>query len=172
VHYDSRKAYQDPTDHQPNDYLNGAEFAYQSSGSGAVDVYMNAKWMFKIGALYQLPWDINLSGTLIARQGYILPLIARDYDLEKEILSYAPPEVLIEKFGSNRLENMYLVNIRVEKLIDLKDKGRLYVSLDGFNLTNSGIALAKERDKNSDNFGQTLQIMSPRLFRIGLRYEF
>lgn len=172
VHYDSRNAYQDPTDHQPNDYLNGAEYAYQSAGSGAVDVFMNAKWMFKVGALYQFPYDIALSGTLIARQGYILPLIASDYDLEKEISGYAAPEVLIEKFGSNRLENMYLINIRVEKLFDLKEKGRIYISFDGFNLTNSAIALAKERDKNSDNYGQTLQIMSPRLFRIGLRYEF
>lgn len=172
VHYDSRNSYQDPTDHLPVDMINGEEFAYQAAGSGAVDVYMNSKWLFKMGAMYQLPYDINISGVLIARQGYILPLKATDPSYEKEVLNYEPAEVLIQKFGANRLPNMYLLNIRIEKLIDLKDKGRLYASFDGFNLTNTAIALARQRDASADNFLQDLQIMSPRLFRIGIRYEF
>lgn len=172
VHYKSRNAYQDPTNHEPVDYLNNTEMAYSGTGSGSVDVYMNTKWMFKVGGMYQLPYDINISGTLLGRQGYILPLKATDYNVTREIDSYSEAEFWIQKFGSNRLPNMFLCNLRIEKLFNAKRYGKFFISLDIFNLANSNVALAKVNDVTYDNFGTTLQIMSPRLFRVGLRFEF
>ena len=43
---------------------------YLTSGSGIGNVYVNAKWLFKISGLYQLPYDFNVSAFYNARQGY------------------------------------------------------------------------------------------------------
>lgn len=172
AHYGSRNGYQDPTNHEPVDYLNNTEMAYTKTGSGAVDVYMNSKWMFKLGGMYQLPYDFNISGTLIGRQGYILPLQGTAYDVTREIDSYYEATIWVEKFGSTRLPNMFLTNLRIEKLFNAKKYGKFFISFDIFNVANSAVVLAKQNDVTYENFGQTLQIMSPRLFRIGLRYEF
>jgi hypothetical protein len=33
-------------------------------------VYVNAKWLFKLSGLYQIPGEVNLSAFYNARQGY------------------------------------------------------------------------------------------------------
>jgi hypothetical protein len=170
VHYLSRDSYDDPTDHLPVDKLDGQPQGYQSAGSGSSDVYMNSRWMLKLSGLYQLPYGFNISGTLSARDGFISPSYATDptyynwnYDLAK---------VWTEKFGTTRDPAMYLVNLRLEKRFAVGDFGNFYLSADCFNLFNSNVRLARNRDESADDYNQTLCIMSPRIFRFGVRFEF
>ena len=53
---------------------NGGQFTPQSGGSGAGNVYINAKWTFNANGLYQAPYGIELSGNVFGRQGYPFPL--------------------------------------------------------------------------------------------------
>lgn len=170
VHYPSRDSYLDPTDHLPIEKLDGQPMAYQASGSGASNVYMNARWMFKLGALYQLPYGFNISGTISAREGFISPVYAEDYDYYRYDYNFA--SVWTEKFGTTRDPNMYLVNLRLEKKFSIGEFGNIYLSADAFNLLNSNVQLARNRNESASNYNQTLAIMSPRIFRFGVRLEF
>jgi hypothetical protein len=170
VHYLSRDSYDDPTDHLPVDKLDGQPMAYQAGGSGSSNVYMNSRWIFKLSGLYQLPYGFNISGTLSARDGFISPTLATDPDYTNYNGDLAA--VWTEKFGTTRDPNMYLVNLRLEKRFAVGDFGNFYISADCFNVFNSNVRLARQRDEASSNYDQTLCIMSPRIFRFGVRFEF
>ena len=62
----------DPTNRAVRD---GCQYDYLTPGSGIGNVYVNAKWLFKMSGLYQLPFDFNVSAFYNARQGY--PVRAR-----------------------------------------------------------------------------------------------
>src|SRR5262249_39226977 len=49
---------------------NGFQYDYGTSGSGIGNVFVNAKWLFKISGLYELPMDFKVSAFYNARQGY------------------------------------------------------------------------------------------------------
>jgi hypothetical protein len=49
---------------------NGFQYDYLTAGSGLGNVYVNAKWLFKLSGLYQIPGEVNLSAFYNARQGY------------------------------------------------------------------------------------------------------
>jgi len=170
VYFNSRNAYQDPTDHLPVDKLNKQPMAYQSGGSGQSDVFLNSRWIFKLAGLYQFPWGINLSGTFTGREGYISPESISD----PSYYNYNGDEATVwaTKFGTTRDPNVYLLNIRLEKQFAIPGAGNISVGIDGFNMLNSAVRLARERNRTATNFGQTLAIMSPRIFRLGVRYSF
>ncbi len=175
AHFLSRNSYTDPTDHLPVDKLDGKPQAYQAAGSGSSDVYMNSRWMFKLAGLYQLPYGFTISGTFTGREGFISPLYALDYDHTKYDainLVFSEASVWLEEFGKIRDPNVFLLNFRLEKKFNFGRFGNVYLSADAFNALNSNVRLAQVRNKSSDNFGQTLCIMSPRIFRLGMRFEF
>ena len=43
---------------------NGYQYDYLTAGSGIGNVYVNAKWLFKLSGLYQLPWRLQRVGVL------------------------------------------------------------------------------------------------------------
>jgi hypothetical protein len=170
VYYPSVNSYQDPTDHLPVDKLNGQPQAYQASGSGSSNVYMNSRWVFKVGGLYQLPFGFSLSGTFSAREGFISPAYYEDSDYSNYNGDFAAPWA--ETFGKTRDPNMYLLNLRLERKFALGTFGNIYVGLDGFNIFNSNVRLARQRNMSADNYNDLMAIMSPRIFRLGVRFEF
>jgi len=152
------------------DKLNKQPMAYQSGGSGQSDVFLNSRWIFKLAGLYQFPWGINLSGTFTGREGYISPESISD----PTYYNYNGDEATVwaTKFGTTRDPNVYLLNLRLEKQFAIPGAGNISVGIDGFNMLNSAVRLARERNRTAANFGQTLAIMSPRIFRLGVRYSF
>src|SRR6185503_11576081 len=58
---------EDPTNRVQRD---GQQFDYPTGGSGIGNVYVNAKWLFKISGMYQAPGGVNVSAFYNARQGY------------------------------------------------------------------------------------------------------
>jgi hypothetical protein len=60
------------TDTEP--LVNGGPFFVRSSGSGAGDVFVNAKWQFNANGVYQLPGDVEVAGNVFVRQGYPFPI--------------------------------------------------------------------------------------------------
>lgn len=170
VFYPTRQSYLDPTNHLPVDMLDGRPMAYQAAGSGSSDVYMNARWMAKLGGLYQFPLGINFSATLSARDGFISPTFGEDYDYTN--YNGDTPQAWTEPFGDTRDPAVFLFNARLEKKFDLRNFGSFYISADGFNIFNSNVQMARNRNLSAENYGQTLCIMSPRIFRFGLRFQF
>jgi hypothetical protein len=152
----------DPTDHLPVDKLDGTPI-------GKIGFNTNTRWMVKVNGLYQLPWDINMGASLQIRDGYVFKETISPGD---KFFTGGVATVYPSKFGSSRYGTFTMLDLRLEKMFQIKSVGRLFVSLDGFNIFNSDYVLDKEASRNSSRFGQPLEILNPRVFRLGLRFEF
>ena len=165
--------------------LDGQPFAYSIGGaSGKIDMPVFSRWMFKAQGLYQLPYDFNASFTFNAREGHIIveQITAHDYDspnpADVSELMYTQP------FGANRLETFWNLNMRLEKILRIGDTGRVYLMVDAFNVFNKNI-LNRQRPiwpggiyLNSGSYarnirsGEPNEVLNPRLFRFGVRFQF
>ncbi|HEY3382798.1 MAG TPA: TonB-dependent receptor [Vicinamibacterales bacterium] len=166
LHYDSAAAYQDPTNIS---MLNGAQFAEESTSSGLDNVFVNAKWTFKLSGAYTLPlWDIGVAGFFNARNGY--PFEAAI--LTPSRLNRAgTATVILDKVGDNRLPNFSTVDFRVDKTFKF-NRVRIMASMDVFNLLNGNTTLAKSRTMNAPNGDLIKSILAPRVMRFGFRVTF
>lgn len=168
--YPTRASYNDPTNHEPTELLDNHYAGYISTSSGGTNASINPRWMAKLGFLYKLPYDFNLSAVMVARDGYILPKHYTDYDVERNGIG-DHPTVYIAPYGTYRLPTFLLVNMRLEKLVVFKGV-KTYFTADVFNLFNSNTALVEGYEVNSKIYEKTLQILNPRIVRLGLRFEF
>jgi hypothetical protein len=155
----------DPTE-QP--FINAAQYAPETAGSGIGAVFINAKWLFKTSGLYNLPWDVNVSGVYNARQGYpfieAILVTGRPRGASNVLVPTAP-------VGATRLDTMHQVDFRVEKVFRV-GATRLSGSVDVFNLFNANTILTRERQLNSTTAGDARGILAPRVVRFGVRIQF
>lgn len=168
--YPTRASYNDPTNHEPTELLDNHYAGYISTSSGGTNASINPRWMAKLGFLYRFPYNFNLSAVMVARDGYILPKHYTDYDVERNGIG-DQPTVYIAPYGTYRLPTFLLVNLRLEKLVVFKGINT-YFSADIFNLFNSNTALMEGYEVNSKIYEKTLQILNPRIVRLGMRFEF
>ena len=132
-----------------------------------VNANMNSRWQFKSSGLYQFPFGINISWVFRAREGYVLQAYAK-----------APrPGLGNSTFysglrGDDRLPNFYELDFRVEKVFQVSDTARVIIAIDAFNALNNNHTLAQEELIVDPGFGQTLKVLNPRVFRVGVRYDF
>ena len=154
------------------EYFDSGVVAPESGGSGERYIYSNTRWIFKLSGLYQMPLGFNLSGSINAREGYVYAthVLVQMPGIGFEEL-YGSPDGK-GKYGDERLPTFWVINMRLEKVFPISEGSSVTFSADVFNLTNSAHALKKERRIDSDNFGQAQQILSPRVFRIGIRFNF
>ena len=153
-----------------------------SSGKVAMQVFTH--WMVKLSGLYQLPLDFNVSFTFNARQGNPIP---RGFNL----VDYNAPNaynqsiwVYTKEFGTERLPTFMNLNLRIEKVITVGDTGRIYLMFDLFNALNSA-TMNRRYDYDYGTYymhdgsfspnatsGLANEILNPRIFRLGLRFQF
>jgi hypothetical protein len=74
--------------------------------------------------------------------------------------------------GDNRYGTYQMLDLRLEKMFQIGNIGRLFVSLDGFNVLNSDYVLTKQTSMSSARFDLPTSILNPRVFRLGLRFDF
>ena len=172
----------DPTNQWATD---GQPFAYSiGAASGKVSMPVFSRWMIKAQGLYQLPYDFNISFTFNAREGHIIieEIGLVDYTSPNPI-SYSNT-MYTSTFGSNRLETFWNLNLRLEKILRIGDTGRIYLMVDAFNVFNNNI-LNRQRGVNpgtiylnSGSFsrnsrsGEPNEVLNPRIFRFGVRFQF
>lgn len=139
-----------------------------SAGSGKRRFFMNSRWVFRLDGAVQLPGDVLFSGSLNGRQGF--PFIEsvrtpnRGGALGRGEIMFAPP-------GETRLENLWVTNFRAEKDFNF-GPAQASVMLDMFNLFNEATVLKREQRQDLSNSNDIQDILSPRVFRIGLRFRF
>ncbi|HSK09994.1 MAG TPA: hypothetical protein VK911_10470, partial [Vicinamibacterales bacterium] len=167
-HYDSERAYQDPTNILTA--YNGGQYAPQSTTSGIDNVYVNAKWLFRASGVYQTPlWDINLAAFYNARSGY--PYM-RQVQSPNRPFGAGMAGVLLDKVGDSRLPNFQTIDFRVDKLITLFGRMRITASADVFNLTNGNTTLSMRGTQNTANANTISALLAPRVVRFGFRATF
>ncbi len=162
----------DYIDPQNIEYYDGGVVAPQSGGSGLTGIFINSRWQAKFTGLYQLPLGFNVSGTFVAREGYVLRtdvLVSRPGIGNQSL--YGSPDGG-GKFGDERLPTFWMLNFRVEKIFNLGDRSYVALAIDGFNLTNSAHALKQQTRMSAANFLEDQRILNPRVFRFGIRFNF
>jgi hypothetical protein len=144
------------------------------ASNGGLGGYINAKWAYSITSAVELPKGINFGAAIVGRQGYIIPYYRRvnpgDGAGNQRI-------IVSESFGSNRLPDLFNLDLRAAKELSLPAATKLNLSVDLFNVTNQRTVLWRENRLfvaagNSTQNNRILQLQSPRVWRLGARLTF
>jgi hypothetical protein len=168
---DPARAIQDPTPRY--DQVLGLVSGFRDGGLAVnappgAEFVINAKWMYSVAALYELPWGVNVAGTIYGRQGY--PTV--------ETITVNRPDglgltsVLVDSdLDVSRLPSVPLLDLRVQKMLDWR-RVRATINLDLFNAFNSAVTLRQVREATATTFRRPQEIVAPRLLRLGLQLQF
>jgi hypothetical protein len=155
----------------------GGQYDYLTSGSGIGNVYVNAKWLFKLSGLVELPFKFNVSGFYNARQGY---------PFEQGINSPSRNNgagtvfIVLDQVGERRLPNYHNVDLHLERPVSIMTM-RVTPSIDVFNVGNANTIQAIRGAQNTlsqgtatapisvGNANQIQAIVAPRVVRFGIR---
>jgi hypothetical protein len=179
---DPARAIEDPTPNPGNNgntnftgyaKKNGALVVTEGTGSGKSDVYLvQPKYQLVANGAYQAPYGINLALNMVTRQGYGMPFYAL---VDTSDPATPQKEVLVaDDVGDFRLPAVTSLDFRVGKEFAF-NRARLNVDFDIFNLTNQGTELRRQYDvttTGATGANQVLEIMNPRILRVGLRLNF
>ncbi|MCI0417216.1 TonB-dependent receptor [bacterium] len=167
----ARTVYADPSlvpgfyDDQP--------YAFVSGGSGKTGVFPYAEWTFRASGIYQAPWDLSFGGFIRYQQGFPQPLFGQvGSGLNLSNFYAAGRLILLEPIGARRYENIFTLDLNVQKVLELSDYGRITLGVDVFNVTNSNTVIQRERRVTTGTFNALQENLSPRAVRLGFKYSF
>ena len=165
------------------------------SASGKQAALMYTRWMVKFQGLYQLPWGFDISGTFNAREGWSVPAyFTLDYVDAPNYSAGHSQTIYHYEQTRDKLPTFYNITARIQKRINIGQSGRLYLMADVMNLLNSNMAIRSY----SNNYGTIRlrniggdptdqqqyyssyynytgllnEILNPRIWRFGVRFEF
>ncbi len=140
-----------------------------TGGSNRGERFVQSSWSFNLNGLYQLfadrPWGFNVSGNLQGREGFALPYWGRFLTERGQIATVT----VVDEVDDFRLEDLYQVDLRLEKDVSLKDPISLTFGIDCFNVLNAGTGLARSLDVTAGTTNYLLDAMAPRVYRLSLR---
>ncbi|MEX2272120.1 MAG: TonB-dependent receptor [Vicinamibacterales bacterium] len=166
---------EDPTPSPTSPYKDGGVVVTETGGSGKSDIFMVLpKYQFIANGLVQGPWGINLGANLVTRQGFGQPFYA-ETEVEDPSSGGLKNVLLVEDVGENRLPAVTSLDVRLEKAFRF-NRANIMFDLDVFNVTNTNTVLGRQFDLNATpgdtGFNKIIEIMNPRILRLGLRVNF
>ncbi len=154
-------------------FLNDQPYAFAPGGSGKSGVYPYSEWQLKLSGVYQFPWDISAGAFARYQQGYPYVLFARVTDGSlSSALGTSFHLFAVEPFGSRRYDDIFTLDLQFEKGFELGSYGRLALSANVFNVTNTNSIIRRQRRVNASTFNKIEENISPRAVRLGIRYSF
>jgi hypothetical protein len=161
-------------------FVTPGEVVVQNSGTASgnkAEVFINSKWSFAWNALYQIapdrPWGFDVAGNFTGRQGYPTPWFV-------EVLpdgNALPDIVQVGTADAHRVDNIFDFDARIAKEVTFQDFGVTF-SVDCFNLFNESYVLQRKNQLFATdnpgplNVGFIDELLSPRIFRFGVRFSF
>jgi hypothetical protein len=125
-------------------------------------------WAATAHGTYQAPWDVRVTPVLRHQSGQPF---GRTFTTSPGQLAYATAlTVLAEPIGSRRMDNITIVDLRLEKRLTLKGNRHLSGFLDVFN----GFNANPEQNviwSSGSSFLRPLSIVSPRIAQVGVTLE-
>jgi outer membrane receptor protein involved in Fe transport len=118
--------------------------------------------------MYQLPLGFNVAGAFFGRQGYPINWFFRDLVSRDEELR----DLAVSDLDDQRYDNVYNLDLRLEKVVPITQSANLTISADVFNVTNEDTVLQRFNRLERSNTAQIKEIQSPRVWRFGLRLAF
>jgi hypothetical protein len=158
-----------PTRRQDDNLTSGDQVAIQSSGSGKGALYYTGqKWQFYGNALYQLPWGIDLSGSVWGRQGGLKPVFLNIAAGQDGTLAVAGnTNVDDERYG-----NVWDIDLRLAKTFRFGKQAYMTFAGEWFNVANSGQVLIRIRQANATAYNRIDEVLNPSIFRLGATFGF
>jgi hypothetical protein len=147
--------------------VSGGQIAPRSGGSGKGDIFYNARWQINANGFYQLPAGFEIGANLFGRQGYVEPLIiTASAGADGTMRVLATPTL-----DETRYPNLWDLDFRLAKTITLQ-RVKFLLSADLFNALNAGTTLSQNRNLAAGSFGTINEIISPRILRLGVKFQF
>ena len=153
---------EDPTNRLVRD---GQQYDYPSANSGISNLYINAKWLFKISGMYQLPYAVNVSAFYNARQGYPFERFVQG---PSRANGAGVPILLLDEVGTSRLTNYQNLDFHVERPVKVSTI-RFVPSLDVFNVANANTVQAIRGTQNASTANNIQAAVAPRVVRFAIR---
>ncbi len=152
------------------DDLNNPNFTQNRVGFMPND----APIIFKLGGTYNLRWGIVLSGNFQHVTGYP---INQTYTVNTAILgstlTQSSQAIRLAPAGDKRLPSVNMLDLRISKTIRIGERWKLQPEFDAYNLNNSGAYTAVNESVNAGTlFLNPTTVLSPRLFKVGMRADF
>jgi hypothetical protein len=171
---DPSRSIQDPTSRRQMPQIDGGVVTRATSGSGKSQVYLIVpKYQLIANGFWQGPWDIGIGANLLTRQGYGQPYHVNDVVTSDPVRTFKDV-LVINDLDDNRLPTVTSFDLRFEKEIPLQ-RTRLVFDVDLFNVFNASTVLGRQYDVEATGtrgFDSVLEIMNPRIVRLGLRVKF
>lgn len=187
-HYYGANGYTDPTTIWAYE---GQIYGVGMGGSsGKIQRDFFSRWMFKLSGLYQLPFDMNISGTVSAHEGtfFATTFVIRDTGVPGASSRETQKTIPIAAYGNrSRLPEVFVLNLKVEKMIKLGDTSKMFFSADLFNVLNAttdlrkydiGYGTFRYRDTAPVSYtspaatsGKLNDLQNPLLLRLGMRFQ-
>jgi hypothetical protein len=143
--------------------VDGGQFAPQSSGNAAGNVYINARWQFNANGMYQAPFGIDVAANVFGRQGYPFPLFrAQTLGADTGLSVLVTPAI-----DTFRYDNVWDTDLRVARTFKVRTISLRLIG-DVFNAMNANTVLVRNNNVLSTAFNTIGQNLSPRIFRAGL----
>jgi hypothetical protein len=154
----------------------------------AIGANMFTRWMVKFSGLYQLPLGFDVSATFNAREGWKIPHYF--WIADEAAPNYAAGYwalIYTQQVVTDSLPTFWNLSLRLEKKINV-GPGRLYLIADCFNVFNKGmvnraydayigdaiynIGGVQYDSWENPTYRQYDEMLNPRVFRFGARFEF
>ena len=144
---------QNPYPLTPNDLLHA-----EPNGS-----YQFRTWSAKIHGTYEAPWDVRVTPYLRHQSGQPF---GRTFTAT---LNYGNVRILAEPIDTRRMDDITLIDLRIEKGFRLSAARRFATFVDVFNLLNAN----PEQNTSwaSGTFLRPLNVVPPRIARVGMKFD-
>jgi hypothetical protein len=151
--------------------VNGGPVVVAAGGSGRSAIYMlPPRYQAAVSAMYEGPFGVNFAGNLAVREGYGEPFFVSRV-ASGDSLVPAKNVLLVDRPDRFRLDGVKLLDLRLEKRFKFQN-ANLALDFDVFNVLNTATILGRQYDARSTAFQQVLEIMNPRIARLGARFFF
>jgi hypothetical protein len=147
--------------------VDGGQIAPRSGGSGKGDLFYNAKWQLNANGFYQLGGGFDIGANLFARQGYVDPYMFQlNAGGDGRVRALA-----VSQIDDVRYPTLWDLDLRLAKTIKIS-RVNLLLAGDVFNVLNTGTVLQRNRNLQSSVFNSINEIISPRILRVGVKFQF
>jgi hypothetical protein len=144
-----------------NDYI-----SQQSQGSGShYSVFLNAKYVYNLNAMYQLPLNFNIAASFFGRQGY---------PVNYYVNTTAPTDgqtraIAVLPVDAQRYQTLNELDLRLEKVIPFAPTASVTIALDCFNAMNTATILQKQNRVGISSTDVVREVQNPWVLRWSAR---
>lgn len=144
-------------------------YAAQARGARR-NIFLQSTWSAQWSGYFRLapwrPWGFTVAANFFAREGYPIPYAARFVSAIDGVDREGQVTEGIDEF---RLEDVYTLDLSLQKDFNWRDRLEVTLSLSVFNVLNENFVLRRERNVNSPRANHLEETLAPRIARLGLR---